>query len=247
MKTLGDVIAQHGFKLIIFLKIVVLTFILFDQRWLELGEKTLGANETTEKDPRETGNDAENAANERDGSTRPRTGSAIDDLLDLPSINPDRLRKDELSRYFSLIERKKSQVEDRIRFLEQRQDQLKRLEHQVDTKIQKLEEEMRYFQQTQQQEKVIQDERLSKLVDFYEKMNPKRAAPVFERLDRDLVVQLFKKIPQKQTMEILSLMNPERSVELSEYFGRIRSAKEYELLKEINVSLLKEFESCKTN
>jgi hypothetical protein len=40
-------------------------------------------------------------------------------------------------------------------------------------------------------------------------------------------------------------MNPDRSVELSEYYGRIKSAKEYELLKEINVALRGQFEECK--
>lgn len=241
MKTLSDFIFQHGIKLIIFLKVTVLSYVLFDQSWLEIGERSLNANETSS---------ASTQANTKEPDVEEvseKTGSAIDELLNLPNINADRLRKDEIARYISLIERKKSQAEDRIRFLQQREMQLKRLEGQVNNKLQKLEEEMQYFQQTQQQEKTVQDERLAKLVEFYEKMNPKKAAPVFERLDRDLVVQLFKRIPQKQTREILSLMEPERSVELSEYFGRIRSAKEYELLKEINVSLLKEFEACKTN
>jgi flagellar motility protein MotE (MotC chaperone) len=77
-------------------------------------------------------------------------------------------------------------------------------------------------------------------------MPPKKAAPVFEQMDKDLVVQLFNKIPKKQTMNILSVMDPAKSVELTEYFGRIRSTEEYELLKQINSSLLEEFETCKT-
>ncbi|MFW7380121.1 MAG: MotE family protein [Oligoflexus sp.] len=219
MKTLSDFIFQHGIKLIIFLKVTVLSYVLFDQSWLEIGERSLNANETSS---------ASTQANTKEPDVEEvseKTGSAIDELLNLPNINADRLRKDEIARYISLIERKKSQAEDRIRFLQQREMQLKRLEGQVNNKLQKLEEEMQYFQQTQQQEKTVQDERLAKLVEFYEKMNPKKAAPVFERLDRDLVVQLFKRIPQKQTREILSLIEPEHSVELSEYFGRIRSAK----------------------
>lgn len=244
---MGNFITQHGLKLIIAMKIVVMIYILFDQQWLSLKERPLAANESGTAAASNTSSDSN--ANEARESTnqQQRGGSIIDDLLNLPSINPERLRKEEISRYLSIIDRKKSQIEDRMRFLAQRQEQLKRLEEVIDSKIQKLEEEIQYFQQTQQAEKELQDERLEKLVAFYEKMNPKRAAPVFERLDRDLVVQLFQRIPQKQTMEILSLMDPERSVELSEYFGRIRSAKEYELLKEINVSLLKEFEACKTN
>jgi flagellar motility protein MotE (MotC chaperone) len=76
-------------------------------------------------------------------------------------------------------------------------------------------------------------------------MEAKKAAIVFEKIDKDLVVALFNRFPQKQTTQILALMNPDRSVELSEYYGRIKSAKEYELLKEINVALRGQFEECK--
>ena len=150
-----------------------------------------------------------------------------------------------MGRYLNLLERKQSQVENRISVLKSREDHLKSLESSLDEKLKKLEEEMDYFQQTIQKEKEVQKDRLDKLVEFYQKMESKKAAPVFEKLDRDLVVALFNRIPQKQTTQILQLMNPDKSVELSEYYGRIKSAKEYEMLKEINLTLRKEFQDCK--
>lgn len=180
-----------------------------------------------------------------DASSEKQRRSFLDDLLNLPKINTDELKKDELGRYMTLIERKQTQIENRLQILRTREEQLKNLEGSVDQKIKKLEEELLYFQQTLQKEKQTQGDRLNKLVEFYQKMEPKKAAPVFEKLDRDLVVSLFNSFPQKQTTQILALMNPDRSVELSEYYGRIRSGKEYELLKEVNLSLRKEFEDCK--
>ena len=115
----------------------------------------------------------------------------------------------------------------------------------IDGKIDKLQEEMDFFQNTIQKEKDINQERLKRLIEFYKKMTPKKAAPVFEKMDKDLVVALFNNIPKKQTMNILSLMNPEKSVEITEYFGRIRSGKEYEMLKEVNKALKSEFQKCK--
>ena len=169
----------------------------------------------------------------------------MDDLLYLPKFQTDDLKKDEIGRYLTLLERKEAQVESRIKILGSREGQIKGLEKSVDQKIKKLEEEIAFFQQTLQNEKKLQADRLSKLVEFYTKMEPKKAAPVFEKLDKDLVIALFNSFPQKQTTQILSLMTPDKSVELSEYYGRIKSAKEYELLKEVNTSLLKEFEQCK--
>jgi flagellar motility protein MotE (MotC chaperone) len=167
------------------------------------------------------------------------------ELLTLPEIDSSQLKKSELSKYFSTLKRKEARIQARINLLKDREAQLRNLEQSIEQKLRKLEDEIAYFKQTQQKEKQVQQDRLEKLVNFYKKMRPKEAAPVFERMDRDLVVELFNRIPQKQTMNILAKMTPEKSVELSEYFGRIRSAKEYELLKEINTSLLEEFEECK--
>ena len=240
---MGKFLSENGIKIIFVVKIMVLAFIVFSEGGIiTIGEKFTQAqdNESSAKDIK----DAEFLDKSDESGTRPK--SFMEDLLTLPKIKPQENRKDELAKYFSIIERKSRQVDDRIKILKERQKQLQQLEASISEKLEKLEEEITYFQQTQQKEKEIKDERLNALVLFYQKMTPKKAAPVFEKLDKDLVVALFNKIPQKQTMQILSLMNPDKSVELSEYFGRIKSAKEYDLLKEINSALLKEFEQCKT-
>ena len=40
-------------------------------------------------------------------------------------------------------------------------------------------------------------------------------------------------------------MNPQKAAEISEYYGRINSIKEYDMLKEVNESLSDQFEKCK--
>ena len=168
----------------------------------------------------------------------------IESLIDLPQINSEEYKKTELAKYFTIVEKKARQIEDRIKFLKKREKQFISLESSISDKLKKLDEEMLFFKQTIQKEKQLQDERLQQLIGFYRKMPAKKAAPVFEKLDKDLVVALFKKLPEKQSMQILSLMNPEKSKELSEYFGRLTSGKEYDLLSEINGALRKEFNEC---
>lgn len=242
---MGEFITSHGIKLVVLLKIAVLSFILIDSNDLvQIGEKKSIAQEQQDINPDKENESDEDFIDEDDEETRRK--SFFEELLTLPKIEPGKTKKDELAKYFSLIERKSRQVEDRIKLLKTKHNQLKELEKSIDNKIEKLNDEHTYFKQTQQKEKEVRDERLKSLVEFYKKMAPKKAAPVFEKLDKDLVVQLFNEIPQKQTMQILSLMNPDKSVEISEYFGRINSAKEYELLKEVNTALLQEFEKCKT-
>ena len=241
--------AKHGIKAILILKVFILGYILVDTRVLRFGDKPLIGQQNQSEAEAIASNQTPTNVEEDEAETvnAGRANSFIEDLLTLPKINSDSLEKEELGKYFAILERKRSQIDDRIRLLQIREDSLKRLEKSVEEKIIKLEEEISFFQQTQQKEKKIKAERLENLVEFYKKMPPKKAAAVFEQLDRDLIVQLFNQFPEKQTMNILSLMNPQRSVEISEYYGRIRSAKEYELLQEINTALLKEFEQCKSD
>ncbi len=235
---LSNLLTRYTIPLLLVMKVAVISYIfLGDKKILSFGDRPLFGQDVKEATPEAESPAPEPAESKRKGY--------LDDLLNLPKVDSENLKKDEVGRYLTLLERKQSQVENRISVLKSREDQLKNLEASVDEKIKKLEEEMTFFQQTIQKEKELQGERLDKLVEFYQKMEAKKAAPVFEKLDKDLVVSLFNRIPQKQSTQILGLMNPDKSVELSEYYGRIRSAKEYEMLKEINLSLRKEFEDCK--
>jgi flagellar motility protein MotE (MotC chaperone) len=181
---------------------------------------------------------------DKEGAGKTRQ-SFLSNLLELPPLNTETIQKDELGKYLEIAERKKRQLEERMDVLKAREEQLKKLESSIDDKLRLLDDERRFFAQTIQQEKDLKGERVDKLVTMYAKMEPKKAAPVFEKLDKDLVVELFKQLPQKQVTAILETMNPERSVFLSEYYGRVRSAREYDLLKEMNQSLRKEFDECK--
>ncbi|NDE16291.1 hypothetical protein EBZ80_15300, partial [bacterium] len=146
--------------------------------------------------------------------------SFLDDLLELPTLDRDKLRKEDVARYLSMADRKKKQIDERVTLLGRREKQLQDVEKSIDGKLKRLEEERKFFAQSIQQEKDLKGQRLDKLVELYDKMEPKKAAPVFEKMDEDLVVALFKRLRQKQVTLILETMSAEKSVKLSEYFGR---------------------------
>jgi flagellar motility protein MotE (MotC chaperone) len=249
MSTAAQLLTRYSIPSIIALKVVVLSYIMLgDRKILSFGDRPLWGQTEKAPAPGESVDPmiaAVTPLSEDAEVVEKKRRSFLDDLLNLPKISTEGMDKDEIGRYFTMLERKQSQIENRIQILSSREEQLKNLERSLDEKIKKLEDEMMFFQQTIQKEKQLQADRLDKLVDFYQKMEAKKAAAVFEKLDKDLVVSLFNRFPQKQTTQILALMNPDRSVELSEYYGRIKSAKEYELLKEINVALRGQFEECK--
>lgn len=233
--------------------LIVMTALQFG--WISFGEKSIQAEVSDEKpmqsEPDKMPDSEENkstrtiASNTKKQSADTSTGF-LESLLTLPPLDVEKSSKDEIGRYLTMIEQAKQQVEDRITTLKSRHGAIKNLEEKIDQKLKLLDQERQYFSRTIQQEKKIQKERLDTLVDFYGKMEPKKAAPVFETMDKDLVVSLFKNMKKKQVTRIMELMDTQKSVDITEYFGRIGSAKEYDLLKEMNQSLRLAFNDCKT-
>jgi flagellar motility protein MotE (MotC chaperone) len=171
--------------------------------------------------------------------------SFLSDLFELPKLDPKTARKEEIGKYLDMADRRDRQLKDREELLKKRENQLIQIEKSLDEKLVKLDEERKFFSKTIQQEKDLKGERLEKLITLYDKMEPKKAATQIEKLDKDLVVGLFKGLKQKQVTTILEFMSPDKSAEITEYFGRVKSAREYDLLKELNSSLKKEFADCK--
>ncbi|MFK7872949.1 MAG: MotE family protein [Oligoflexales bacterium] len=169
-------------------------------------------------------------------------------LLELPNFNSEKAKREDAARYVKIVERLQGQVRDRLELLKDKYKQLQNLEVSIDEKLQKIDDEMDFFQSTLQKEKKLQEDRLENLIAFYVKMEPKKAAPIFEKMDKDLRVALFKNMKQKQVTAILENMAPEKSVEASEYYGRIYSGREYDFAKAMNLnkSLQDEFqETCR--
>lgn len=241
-------LGKNPIKILLGLKLILLLAVLFYvSESFYIGEKSSIANENGEKnlntDNNETNLVSENNAKGSDEQEDKK--SFLSNLLNLPEISDIDGKNEAIGKYLSLAERKKQQVDQRLALLQEREVQLKKIEATIDDKLSKLEEERRFFTLSIQKEKELKEDRLKKLVDFYSKMEPKKAGPVFEQLDKDLSVALLQNLKQKTITKILESMSPEKSVQLTEYFGRIKSGKEYELLKEMNVSLRESFEECK--
>jgi hypothetical protein len=105
----------------------------------------------------------------------------------------------------------------------------------VEEKLKRIEEERRFLDETLQKEKKVKEERLTETIEFISKMEPRKAAVVLEGMDRDLVIALMKKLPARFVTKALESMSPKKTVEYMEYYTRIRSGREYELMKELGL------------
>ncbi len=223
----GKVIA-----LIVAAKITLLFILIFPKK-ISFGELKVFAKESPNQAPE---------TEKKPPEIKP---SVLSELLDLPKIDPEKSKKEEIERYLELAETAKQQIDDKKKGLVVHEAKLKNIEETIDKKLKALEEERNFFVQSIQKEKEIQQDRLNTLVDIYTKMEPKKAAPVFATLDKDLMVALFKKLKQKILTQIIEAMSPDQSKTVTEYFARVGSAREYDILKEMNVSLQDAFQECK--
>ena len=265
LSKIGGILSHpNGLKRVLIVKLVAIVVLLAVYREeLFFGELTSSAESAKPSDLAKGGDAAKKSTSpaesvpstKADGSTaksaeaptgpQEKRKSFLDDLLNLPALSTDGMKKESLGRYMNLAEKKKEQIEGRLNLLRTRESQLVTIEKSIDDKLKKLEDERKFFAQTVQQEKDLKGKRLDKLIELYGKMEARKAAPIIEKLDKDLVVELFKNIDKKQAKSILEAMDAQKSAEFTEYFGRVRSAKEYDLLRELNVSLRKEFQDCR--
>lgn len=209
-------------------------------------KKALGQDEAHNKS-QETLDSSDQIATEEVGSNEEnqKKSGLLDGLLKVEPLDTKDLQKDEIGKYLSIIEQARQQIDDRMQVLQGKAKDLEEIEKSISEKLKKLEEEQQFFTSTLQKEKEIQEDRLKSLIELYGKMEPKKAAQIFESIDQDLMVALFNKMKIKQVGKIVEAMSPEKAKKATEYYGRVGSAREWQILQEVNKSLRQEFaEKC---
>lgn len=173
-------------------------------------------------------------AEEASGSATPATKDAgtSEQVPDIPEKGLTLSRAAEIRNQLLLM---KKDVEQKIEKLNVARQGYERSKGDVESKLKRIEEERKLLEETLQKERKAKDERLSETLEFISKMEPKKAAPLIETMDRDLVMQLLRKLPPRQVTKLLESVNPKKATEILEYYTRIRSGREYELLREMGL------------
>ena len=105
----------------------------------------------------------------------------------------------------------------------------------IGQKLKDIEEQKKLLDESLQKEKKLKDDRLDEAVEFISKMEPRKAAPIFETMDRDLVLLILKKLPKRTATKLFENMSPAKSTQYLEYYTRIRSGREFEMLKDLGI------------
>jgi len=153
----------------------------------------------------------------------------------LPEIPKGDIKTSEALRIREELELIKKDVEQKITRLEEAKISYDASRANVESELKKIEEEKRLLDETLQKEKTVKDERLKETIDFVAKMEPRKVSPILESMDRDLVIVLLTKLPPRQVTKIFENMSPLKATQFLEYFTRIRSGREFEMLKDLGL------------
>jgi flagellar motility protein MotE (MotC chaperone) len=105
----------------------------------------------------------------------------------------------------------------------------------VEAKLAQVKEERKLLEDTLQKERDAKADRLTESVEFFAKMEPRKSAGMMETMDRDLVILVLRKLQPRLVTRILESMTPKKATEYMEYYTKIRSGREYALMKELGV------------
>ena len=117
---------------------------------------------------------------------------------------------------------KEKQLRARQIALDRRERQMKALEEDLQEQISQLETLQQEVEKDIDRKKIQDREQLNKAVEFYDKMEPAKAAASVGQLNTKIAVQILLKVKEKNASAILSEMEPEQAARLIEEIARKR-------------------------
>jgi hypothetical protein len=153
----------------------------------------------------------------------------------VPELPKGEILPPEAAEIRTQLEFLRKDAETRVASLAQARQSYETAKTEVEEKLRRIEEERRLLEESLQKEKSVKEERLKETIEFLSKMEPRKAATVLEGMDRDLVILLLRKMPARFVTKTLEAMTAKKAVEFMEYYTRIRSGREYALMKELGL------------
>ena len=132
-----------------------------------------------------------------------------------PSLNSQNVGASE-----EILEGKRAEIEAERRQLERERKQLTALKQEIEAKLVRLSEIQDSIQGKLDEHKTIQDNKIKRLIKIYTTMAPKKAATLIEKLDKELIMQLFSQMKVEQVGQILPNMSAENAAKIGEHLAK---------------------------
>jgi len=136
-------------------------------------------------------------------------------LLPQPSLNFQNVGAS-----IEILECKRVQIEMDRRQLERERKQLTALKQEIEANLIKLSAIQDSIQRKLDEQKMIRDNKIKHLIKIYTTMAPKKAAALIEKLDMEVIIELFSNMKGEHVGQILPHVSSEKAAEISEHLAR---------------------------
>ena len=141
-------------------------------------------------------------------------------MAEAPQGSPeDEMSDAELATLQELAQRRE-QLDAREKELDTRAGLLAAGQKRVDEKIAELKELQATLQGLLKTYDEQETAKLKSLVKIYENMKPKDAAPIFEQLDMDTLLDIIERMSERKVAPVLAKMNPAKAKEVTDELAR---------------------------
>lgn len=121
------------------------------------------------------------------------------------------------------LDSRRVQLEERASRLEQRETEAASRDRDLAVKLTELKDLTERLKAEREKGDKQRDTQLDQLANVYGSMNPPEAAHLLEQLDIQVALSLVERMPEKRMGQILSLMNAQRALELTNLLSKRRS------------------------
>ena len=136
-------------------------------------------------------------------------------LLPEPSLNFQNLGAS-----VEILECKRAEIETERRQLERERKQLTALKQEIEAYLIQLSEIQDSIQRKLDEQEIISDNKIKHLIKIYTTMAPKKAAALIEKLDMEVIIELFSKMKGEHVGQILPHVSAEKAAKISEHLAR---------------------------
>ena len=145
---------------------------------------------------------------------------ALAEDVDSPPPSQPSLNSRNVEAGLEILERKRAEIETERQQLERERKQLTAFKQEIEAKLVQLSEIQDSIQRKLDEHKMIRDNKINHLIKIYTTMAPKKAAALIEKLDKELIMELFSQMKVEQVGQILPHMSAENAAKIGEHLAK---------------------------
>lgn len=152
---------------------------------------------------------------------RPGTFETTDTTSDMDTSGPITFSESEM-RVLTALKKREEDLKIKEALHEQRAKELKSLSQEIEKKVDQLRRLQAEIKDIQTTRKEMDEKDISRMVRYYETMDPERTAIFFNQMDRITAMHLIMRMNPRKASAVLELIDPNVAVDITERVTRFK-------------------------